>query len=83
LGESRYNVNCTLVAAQECAGATLALYHHKRTLHAVQLIFLGSKWCLLLISLSRFSANYVHDLLSNPEEWLFVEFKGYIGSEAA
>jgi hypothetical protein len=27
--------------AQGCAGATLALYHHKRTLHAVQLIFLG------------------------------------------
>jgi hypothetical protein len=24
-----------------CAGATLALHHHKRTLHAVQLIFLG------------------------------------------
>jgi hypothetical protein len=22
----------------------LALYHHKRTLHAVQLIFLGSKY---------------------------------------
>jgi hypothetical protein len=27
--------------AHGCAGATLALYHHKRTLHAVQLIFLG------------------------------------------
>ncbi|MEJ2619985.1 MAG: hypothetical protein P8163_06905, partial [Candidatus Thiodiazotropha sp.] len=26
-----------------CAGATLALHHHKRTLHAVQLIFLGSQ----------------------------------------
>jgi hypothetical protein len=24
-----------------CAGATFALYHHKRTLHAAQLIFLG------------------------------------------
>ncbi|MEJ2621566.1 MAG: hypothetical protein P8163_15265 [Candidatus Thiodiazotropha sp.] len=30
LGESRYSVN-----------GTLALHHHKRTLHAVQLIFLG------------------------------------------
>jgi putative transposase len=29
--------------AHGCAGATLALHHHKRTLHAVQLIFLGSK----------------------------------------
>jgi hypothetical protein len=28
--------------AHGCAGATLALHHHKRTLHAVQLIFLGS-----------------------------------------
>jgi hypothetical protein len=27
--------------AHGCAGATLALHHHKRTLHAAQLIFLG------------------------------------------
>jgi hypothetical protein len=30
-----------LSRAHGCAGATLALHHHKRTLHAVQLIFLG------------------------------------------
>jgi hypothetical protein len=41
LGESRYNVNGTLVAAHGCAGATLVLHHHKRTLHVVQLILLG------------------------------------------
>jgi hypothetical protein len=28
--------------ADGCAGATLTLHHHKRTLHAAQLIFLGS-----------------------------------------
>jgi hypothetical protein len=27
--------------AQGCAGASLALHHHKHTLHPVQLIFLG------------------------------------------
>jgi hypothetical protein len=57
LGESRYNMNGTLMAALQllgiagycaslhavhgCAGTTLALHHHKRTLHIVQLIFLG------------------------------------------
>jgi hypothetical protein len=32
----------TLAKKITLAGATLALHHHKRTLHPVQLIFLGS-----------------------------------------
>jgi hypothetical protein len=37
LGESRFSMDGALVAAH----GGVALHHHKRTLHAVQLIFLG------------------------------------------